>query len=99
MKKSGTRMRCAAGRAAVSLDIVIAPEREQIALQVVTERDDLGLEAAAQLPHERPIGLLGIAEHEATLRQPQRASTHPSGRERLDRPLDACRDGAVTDRQ
>src|SRR2546421_7121684 len=48
-------------------DPVVAPERHEVAVEVIAQRDDLGLEAAAQLAHETLIWLGRIRHHNAPL--------------------------------
>src|SRR5437773_7463142 len=61
MKKSGTRPRTAGGVAVCSVEAVIAPERDEVALQVLADRLHLGLEAPAQLEHELLVHRLRLA--------------------------------------
>ena len=48
---------CAAGG---SVELVIAPQAHEIAIEVLAERDDLALEATAQLEHHALVGRLRL---------------------------------------
>src|SRR5438132_983684 len=65
MKKSGMRAAVALPSPAPSDDAVIAPQRHEVAREVLAQRDDLALEARAQLLHERLVRWRGLAPHRA----------------------------------
>src|SRR4051812_7543472 len=69
MKKSGTRPRTAAGAEACSVEAVIAPELDEVPLQVLADRLHLGLEAAAQQVRELRVGRRRRAIHQAALQR------------------------------
>src|SRR5207237_5122645 len=66
-------------------DPVVAPERHEVAVEVIAQRDDLGLEAAAQLAHETFIWLGRIRHHNAPLQDLLGALAQALGGQRLHR--------------
>src|SRR5436305_3502891 len=70
-----------------SVELVIAPQRHQIALQVLAGRDHLGLEAAAQLGHELVVWRSRISIHDPALYRVQPTLALLSGGQPLNRRL------------
>src|SRR5438270_2266039 len=90
MKKSGVRT-------SGSAELIVAPQAHQVAAEVLAQRDHLGLEAAAQLEHERLVDRLGLREHGATADPPEGAAADPARYDRLDRGLREVGERPVAD--
>src|SRR5271156_2905324 len=85
MKKSGTRVFAPRAAFDASVDAVIAPECNEVAIQVLTESHDLSLEAPAQLQRQLLLGGTGPAVQGVALERLQAAMAQPPGGEQLDR--------------
>src|SRR6476660_4873393 len=94
MKKSGNRVAGWLAPARVSAEIIVTPEAHEVAVQVLAETHDLGLEAAAQGQHELLVHGLGIRIQQALLRGADQMMAQPLWRHALDRLLE--REGGGT---
>src|SRR6202020_3084583 len=89
MKKLGTFRADASGTAGVSVDAVIAPEADEVAIEVLAERFDLSFEAPAQLVHQLGVDRWrGGALH--AVDGGDRSMARATRRQRLDRRLDGA---------
>src|SRR3954447_8948868 len=84
-KKSGTRAPGARAGSAVSVKVLIAPQRDEVAADVLPERGDLVLVAAPQLAHELLVRRRGLAVDDLALERVVQAPAHGLGRERAAR--------------
>src|ERR1035437_4719916 len=99
MKKSGMRPPPAPARAPASergsgcpsAKLVIAPQRDEVAVEVLAERLHLGSEAPAQLERERLVGGARLGEDDLAPDGAQRLAAQRTRRERLDRRLHGAR--------
>src|ERR1035441_9382888 len=64
MKKSGTLTSVEGTTTCDSADTIIAPQRHEVAIQVLAQRHNLGLESATQLQHEPLVGWRRLAGHD-----------------------------------
>src|SRR5437588_4921595 len=80
-----------AGTTSRSLELVIPPQRHQIAIEILAQRHDLALEAPAQLGHQAFVEWLGITVEKPTPDRIDGAVAHLFGRVPFDRPLDGSR--------
>src|SRR5436305_2896128 len=94
MKKSGNRVAGSLASARVSAEIIVTPEADEVAAQVLAETHDLGLEAAPQRQHELLVHGLGIRIQQALLRGADQMMAQPPRRHALDRLLE--REGGGT---
>src|ERR1700730_10396669 len=98
MKKSGTR-RCEAGTGASgSAEAVIAPQRHEVTVQVLAERDYLVRKAPPKRERERVVRRGRLAMDEAPLRESERASAGIARRDRLQRRLGGPRRATASHR-
>src|SRR5438876_11863258 len=97
MKKSGTLPRC--NWRGHSVDAVIAPQRHQVAAEVLADGHDLMLEAPAQLEHQGLVGGRSGTVHDVLLRHAQKLAPKPPRRQRLQHPLRSTRARTAADRQ
>jgi len=82
MKKSGNLFCDARGPTDCSAELVIAPERDEVAAEIVAQREHLSPEAAAQFERalerwpNRSLALLGLARASAALGDRAAARRH-----------------------
>src|ERR1019366_5027720 len=74
-------------------DAVIAPECNEVPVQVLAQREHLTPESVTQLEHQIGVRLLGLGDHEAALNRFERGSADPLWHERLERRLCGSRGG------
>src|ERR1019366_817934 len=74
-------------------DAVIAPEGNEVPVQVLAQREHLTPESVTQLEHQIGVRLLGLGDHEAALNRFERGSADPLWHERLERRLCGSRGG------
>src|SRR4029077_18382229 len=98
MKKSGILCSDARRGSRASADAVIAPQRDEIPIEVLAQKKDLTLEAAPQLDREAFIGRRRSAVQDALLSELQRGTPELFRREGLQRRLRGSRQRAATDR-
>src|ERR1700751_6426816 len=99
MKKSGNPGRTSLDSARASVEVLIAPEADEVASQIFTQGDDLRAEAMTQLRHE--LGVFGcrLSVYEPVLRRSQGVAAKPARCQRLDRRLGPTRQRSAPHRQ
>src|ERR1700733_12390216 len=90
MKKSGTRPP-ACPLSASSPEVLIAPQADEIAVEILAQGEHLGLEAPSQLEHQPLVRRWRLAEDHALAQCLQPAVTQPLRGQRLDRGLGHAR--------
>src|ERR1700730_4459010 len=98
MKKSGSLLTVAAEASCRSADAVIAPERDEIAPEILAQRFDLALVAPAQLEHELVVWRMGIAVEHPIARRDERAASKTPRRQRLHKGVRRRARGSMTHR-
>src|SRR5271155_2396314 len=76
-------------------ETVIAPQRHEVAFEVLAQREHLCLEAVAQLQHQARIGRLRLAEEDAVSNCHRRLAAQLPRRERPGRALHRPRERAI----
>src|SRR5947209_5818819 len=82
-----------------SVEVVIAPQRDEVAAEVLADCHDLMLEAPAQLEHQGLVGGRRGTVHDAPQSHAQYLASKPPRRQRLQHRLCGSRGGAAPDRQ
>src|SRR5580704_2646376 len=85
MKKSGTRPRRSLSRSAPVglLDVTVAPQADEVAAEILTERDHLALERTAQLPHQLLVSRGRRTVDDAAAERPEHTTACGARRERV----------------
>src|SRR6266566_9175688 len=97
IKKSGTLPRCSCR--GCSVGVVIAPQRDEIATEVLADGHDLMLEAPTQLEHQGLVGGRRGTVHDVPLCHAQHLASKPPRRQRLEHRLRGARGRTASDRQ
>src|SRR5579871_5438516 len=84
MKKSGTRAPTGTASTDDSVELVIAPEAHEVAVEVLARGEHLSLEAAAQLEHQLGVGLRRLGGHDVPPGGMERSVAKGLWRQRLD---------------